>query len=98
MGMQQARSSFLFSLRSVAGSIFSLSPEYLAAKYQRAAMQQIMDMIGWVAGKEYDVLKAPVLYPDHVINDKKVFGNWLVIAKVRSPKQLKRVFANFRVV
>lgn len=58
-------------------------------------MQQIMDMIGWVAGKEYDVFKAPVLYPDQVINDKKVFGNWLVIAKVRSLKQLKRVFANF---
>jgi len=95
MGMQQARSSFFFSLRSVAGSIFNLSPEYLTAKYQRAAMQQIMDMIGWAAGKEYDVFKAPVLYPDQVINDKKVFGNWLVIAKVKSPKQLKGVFANF---
>ncbi|KAG1829440.1 hypothetical protein EV424DRAFT_1535769 [Suillus variegatus] len=45
--------------------------------------KQIMDMIGWVAGKgkDFDVLKAPIIYPDLKVSAKKVFGNWLMIAK-----------------
>lgn len=83
--MQRVRSSYHYALRSVAGSIFDMPPHYFAASCDRASIQQIMDMIGWVAGKgkEFDVLKAPIIYPDLMVNPKKAFGNWLVIAKVR---------------
>jgi len=69
----------------VAGSIFNMPPHYFAASYDRASIPQIMDMIGLVAGKgkEFDVLRAPIIYPDLTVNTKKAFGNWLVIAKVR---------------
>ncbi|KAG2078673.1 hypothetical protein BDR04DRAFT_1147368 [Suillus decipiens] len=38
----------------------------------------------WEAGKGkvYDIFKAPILYPNHVVNEKKCFKNWIVIAKV----------------
>jgi hypothetical protein len=83
--MQRVRSSYHHALRSVAGSIFNMSPEYFSASYDRMSNQQIMDMIGWVAGKgkDFDVLKAPIIYPDLKISAKKVFGNWFMIAKVR---------------
>ncbi|KAG2138254.1 hypothetical protein BD769DRAFT_1384774 [Suillus cothurnatus] len=69
--------------RSVAGSIFNMAPEYFSASYDRMSNQQIMDMIGWVAGKgkDFDVLNAPIIYPDLKVNAKKVFGNWFMIAK-----------------
>ncbi|KAG1772857.1 hypothetical protein EV702DRAFT_935104, partial [Suillus placidus] len=78
------RSSFFNGLRTVSGSIFNMSPEYFVARYDRASVQQITDMIGWEAGKgkTFDVFKAPVLYPDNIVNEKKIFRNWLVIAKV----------------
>ncbi|KAG1857470.1 hypothetical protein F4604DRAFT_1931423 [Suillus subluteus] len=83
-GMQQARSSFFNGLRTVSGSIFNMSPEYFVARYDRASVQQITDMIGWEAGKgkTFDVFKAPVLYPDNIVNEKKIFRDWLMIAKV----------------
>ncbi|KAG1802196.1 uncharacterized protein HD556DRAFT_1304359 [Suillus plorans] len=82
-GMQQARSSFFNGLRTVSGSIFNMSPEYFVARYDRASVQQITDMIGWEAGKgkTFDVFKAPVLYPDNIVNEKKIFRAWLMIAK-----------------
>ncbi|KAG1799772.1 uncharacterized protein HD556DRAFT_1210847, partial [Suillus plorans] len=77
------RSSYHYALRSVAGSIFNMAPEYFSASYDRMSNQQIMDMIGWVAGKgkDFDVLNAPIIYPDLKVNAKKVFGNWFMIAK-----------------
>lgn len=83
--MQQARSSFFNGLRTVSGSIFNMSPEYFVARYDRASVQQITDMIGWEAGKgkTFDVFKAPVLYPDNIVNEKKIFRDWLMIAKVK---------------
>ncbi|KAG2082175.1 uncharacterized protein F5147DRAFT_660560 [Suillus discolor] len=82
-GMQQARSSFFNGLCTVSGSIFNMSPEYFVARYDRASIQQITDMIGWEAGKgkTFDVFKAPVLYPDNIVNEKKIFRNWLIITK-----------------
>ncbi|KAG1788982.1 uncharacterized protein HD556DRAFT_1495893 [Suillus plorans] len=83
-GMQQARSSFFNGLRTVSGSIFNMSPEYFVARYDCASVQKITDMIGWEAGKgkTFDVFKAPVLYPDNIVNEKKIFRAWLMIAKV----------------
>ncbi|KAG1785855.1 uncharacterized protein HD556DRAFT_1450296 [Suillus plorans] len=83
-GMQQARSSFLNSLRTVAGGIFNMPNEYFVSKYDRTSLRQVTDLIGWEAGKGkmYDIFKAPILYPDHVVNEKKIFKNWIVIAKV----------------
>ncbi|KAG2104266.1 hypothetical protein BD769DRAFT_1367146 [Suillus cothurnatus] len=82
--MQQACSSFLNSLRTVAGGIFNMPNEFFVSKYDRTSLPQVTDLIGWEAGKGkmYDIFKAPILYPDHVVNEKKVFKNWLVIAKV----------------
>ncbi|KAG2109190.1 hypothetical protein BD769DRAFT_1337437, partial [Suillus cothurnatus] len=67
------RSSYHYVLRSVAGSIFNMAPEYFSASYDRMSNQQIMDMIGWVAGKgkDFDVLNAPIIYPDLKVNAKK---------------------------
>lgn len=61
------------------------SPNF-AASFDRAAVQQMTDAIGWVAGKgkEFNILNAPIIYPNLKVNAKKVFGNWLVIAKVGS--------------
>ncbi|KAG2092953.1 uncharacterized protein F5147DRAFT_779514 [Suillus discolor] len=83
-GMQQARSSFINGLRSVAGSIFNMPNEYFMSKYDCISVLQVTDLIGWEAGKGkvYDVFKAPILYPDNVINVKRAFKNWLVIAKI----------------
>ncbi|KAG2105185.1 hypothetical protein BD769DRAFT_1393339 [Suillus cothurnatus] len=83
-GMQQAHSSFLNSLRTVAGGIFNMPNEFFISKYDRTSLPQVTNLIGWEAGKGkmYDIFKAPILYPDHVVNEKKVFKNWLVIAKV----------------
>ncbi|KAG2039872.1 hypothetical protein BDR03DRAFT_980504 [Suillus americanus] len=83
-GMQQAQSSFFNGLRTIAGSIFNMSPEYFVAKYDRASVQPIMDMIGWEVGKgkTFDIFKAPVLYPSNIVNERKIFRNWLTIAKV----------------
>ncbi|OJA09081.1 hypothetical protein AZE42_11097 [Rhizopogon vesiculosus] len=60
-----------------------MSPDYFSASYDRMSNQKIMVMIGWVAGKgkEFDVLNAPIIYPDLTVNAKKVFGNWFIIAK-----------------
>jgi hypothetical protein len=82
--MQRVRSSYHYALWSVAGSIFNMAPEYFSASYDMSN-QQIMDMIRWVAGKgkDFDVLNAPIIYPDLKVNAKKVFGNWFMIAKVR---------------
>lgn len=57
-----------------------------AASFDRAADKQMVDAIGWVAGKgkDFNVLDAPIIYPNLKVNAKKVFGNWLVIAKVGS--------------
>jgi hypothetical protein len=43
-------------------------------------------LIRWEAdkGKAYDIFKAPILYPNHIVNKKKIFRNWIVIAKVKS--------------
>lgn len=84
--MQQARSSFLNSLRTVAGGIFNMPNEFFVSKYDRTSLSQVTDLIGWEAGKgkAYDIFKAPILYPDHIVNEKKIFRNWIVIAKVRS--------------
>jgi len=59
--------------------------EYFMAKCDRASVQEVLDLIGWVSGKgkDYDVSKAPIFYPNRVVNMKKAFGNWLVLAKVR---------------
>ncbi|KAG1802713.1 uncharacterized protein HD556DRAFT_1437780 [Suillus plorans] len=38
-----------------------------------------MSVIG--KGKDFDVLKAPIIYPDLKVSAKKVFGNWFMIAK-----------------
>ncbi|KAG1784292.1 uncharacterized protein HD556DRAFT_1451951 [Suillus plorans] len=83
-GMQQARSSFLNSLRTVAGGIFNMPNEFFISKYDRTSLSQVTDLIGWEAGKgkAYDIFKAPILYPDHIVNEKKIFRNWIVIAKV----------------
>ncbi|KAG1808409.1 uncharacterized protein BJ212DRAFT_1303022 [Suillus subaureus] len=45
---------------------------------------QVTDLIRWEVGKGkvYDIFKALILYPDHVVNEKKIFQNWIVIAKV----------------
>ncbi|KAG2124628.1 hypothetical protein DEU56DRAFT_711688, partial [Suillus clintonianus] len=77
------RSSYHYALQSVAGSIFNMSPKYFSVSYDRMSNQQIMDMIGWVAGKgkDFDVLKVPIIYPDLKVSVKKVFGNWFMIAK-----------------
>ncbi|KAG2111376.1 hypothetical protein BD769DRAFT_1642678 [Suillus cothurnatus] len=82
-GMQRVHSSYHYALQSVAGSIFNMAPEYFSASYDRMSNQQIMDMIGWVAGKgkDFDVLNTPIIYPDLKVNAKKVFGNWFMIAK-----------------
>ncbi|KAG1784518.1 uncharacterized protein HD556DRAFT_1198997, partial [Suillus plorans] len=82
-GMQQARSSFLNSLRTVAGGIFNMPNEFFVSKYDRTSLSQVTDLIGWEAGKgkAYDIFKAPILYPDHIVNEKKIFRNWIVIAK-----------------
>ncbi|KAG1861662.1 hypothetical protein F4604DRAFT_1929730 [Suillus subluteus] len=82
--MQQARSSFINGLRSVAGSIFNMPNEYFMLKYNRNSALQVTDLIGWEAGKGkvFDVFKAPILYPDNVVNEKRAFKNWLVLAKV----------------
>lgn len=84
--MQQARSSFINGLRSVAGSIFNMPNEYFMSKYDRKSVPQVTDLIGWEAGKgkAFDVFKAPILYPDTVVNEKRVFKNWLVLAKVKA--------------
>ncbi|KAG1905543.1 uncharacterized protein F5891DRAFT_934331, partial [Suillus fuscotomentosus] len=78
------RSSFLNSLRTVAGGIFNMPNEYFVSKYDRTSLRQVTDLIGWEAGKGkmYDIFKAPILYPDHIVNEKKIFKNWIVIAKV----------------
>ncbi|KAG1785937.1 uncharacterized protein HD556DRAFT_1194780, partial [Suillus plorans] len=78
------RSSFINGLRSVAGSIFNMPNEYFMSKYDRKSVPQVTDLIGWEAGKGkvFDVFKAPILYPDNVINEKRVFKNWMVLAKV----------------
>ncbi|KAG1903418.1 uncharacterized protein F5891DRAFT_907082, partial [Suillus fuscotomentosus] len=78
------RSSFINGLRTVAGSIFNMPNEYFMSKYDRTSVPQVTDLIGWEAGKGkvYDVFKAPILYPDNVINAKRAFKNWLVIAKI----------------
>ncbi|KAG2117610.1 hypothetical protein DEU56DRAFT_919012 [Suillus clintonianus] len=83
-GMQQARSSFLNSLRTVAGGIFDMPNEFFVSKYDRTSLPQVTGLIGWEAGKGnvYDIFKAPILYPDHIVNEKKIFRNWIVIAKV----------------
>lgn len=83
--MQQACSLFLNSLRSVAGGIFNMPNEFFVSKYDRNSLPQVTDLIGWEAGKgqAYDIFKVPILYPDHVVNEKKIFQNWIVIAKVR---------------
>ncbi|KAG1897927.1 uncharacterized protein F5891DRAFT_1191563 [Suillus fuscotomentosus] len=83
-GMQQARSSFLNSLRTIAGGIFNMPNEYFVSKYDHTSLRQVTDLIGWEAGKGkmYDIFKAPILYPDHIVNEKKIFKNWIVIAKV----------------
>jgi hypothetical protein len=87
--MQQARSSFLNGLRTVAGGIFNMPNEYFVSKYDRTSLPQVTDLIRWEVGKGkvYDIFKAPILYPDHVVNEKKCFKNWIVIAKVRSTHQ-----------
>ncbi|KAG2074145.1 hypothetical protein BDR04DRAFT_1115707 [Suillus decipiens] len=61
-----------------------MSPEYFVARYDCASVQQIMDIIGWEAGKgkTFDIFKPPVLYPDNIINKKKIFRAWLIIMKV----------------
>ncbi|KAG2130570.1 hypothetical protein BD769DRAFT_1386962 [Suillus cothurnatus] len=83
-GMQRVHSSYHYALWSVAGSIFNMAPKYFSASYDRMSNQQIMDMIGWVAGKgkDFDVLNAPIIYPDLKVNAKMVFGNWFMIAKL----------------
>ncbi|KAG1888362.1 hypothetical protein F4604DRAFT_1539204, partial [Suillus subluteus] len=77
-------SSFLNGLRTIAGGIFNMPNEYFVSKYNRTSLSQVTDLIGWEAGKGkvYDIFKAPILYPDHVVNEKKCFKNWIVIAKV----------------
>ncbi|KAG2038096.1 hypothetical protein BDR03DRAFT_1010256 [Suillus americanus] len=82
-GMQRVRSSYHYALQSVAGSIINMSPENFSVSYDHMSNQQIMDMIGWVAGKgkDFDVLKAPIIYPDLKVSAKKVFGNWFMIVK-----------------
>jgi ATP sulfurylase len=84
--MQQARSAFFNGLRSVSGSIFNMPSKYFVSKYDRASVKDITDLVGWTPGKgkEYDVLKAPVFYPDHAVNAKKIFSDWEVLAKVTS--------------
>ncbi|KIK36029.1 hypothetical protein CY34DRAFT_16658 [Suillus luteus UH-Slu-Lm8-n1] len=82
-GMQRVRSSYIYTLRSVAGSILEMPSQNFAASFDRAADKQMVDAIGWVAGKgkDFNVLDAPIIYPNLKVNAKKVFGNWLVIAK-----------------
>ncbi|KAG1826428.1 hypothetical protein EV424DRAFT_1297519, partial [Suillus variegatus] len=77
------RSSYIYTLRSVAGSILDMPSPNFAASFDRAAVQQMTDVIGWVAGKgkEFNILNAPIIYPNLKVNAKKVFRNWLVIAK-----------------
>ncbi|KAG2757675.1 hypothetical protein P692DRAFT_20639829, partial [Suillus brevipes Sb2] len=77
---------FLNSLRTIAGGIFNMPNEFFVSKYNRTSLSQVTDLIGWVAGKgkAYDIFKAPILYPDHIVNEKKIFRNWIVIAKIRS--------------
>ncbi|KAG1893166.1 uncharacterized protein F5891DRAFT_986156 [Suillus fuscotomentosus] len=91
-GMQQARSSFINGLCSVAGTILNMPNEYFMSKFDHNFVPQVTRLIRWETGKGkvYDVFKAPILYPDHVINEKKVFRNWLVFAMtifVLSPDQ-----------
>ncbi|KAG1856509.1 hypothetical protein C8R48DRAFT_775916 [Suillus tomentosus] len=82
-GMQRVRSSYIYTLRSVAGSILNMPSLNFAASFDRMAVQQMTDAIGWVAGKgkEFNILNAPIIYPNLKVNAKKVFGNWLMIAK-----------------
>jgi len=84
--MQQAQLSFINGLCSVAGSIFNMLNEYFVSKYNRKSVPQVTDLIGWEAGKGkvFNVFKAPILYSDNVVNEKRVFKNWLVLAKVRA--------------
>ncbi|KAG2137899.1 uncharacterized protein EDB93DRAFT_1253553 [Suillus bovinus] len=65
-GMQRVCSSYHYALWTVAGSIFNMSPKYFSALYDHMSNQQIMDMIRWVAGKgkDFNVLKAPIIYRD----------------------------------
>ncbi|KAG0698763.1 hypothetical protein DFH29DRAFT_877760 [Suillus ampliporus] len=58
--------------------------EYFISKYDHTSLPQVTDLIRWEAGKGkvYDIFKAPILYPNHVMNEKKIFKNWIVIAKV----------------
>ncbi|KAG1838070.1 hypothetical protein F4604DRAFT_1998347 [Suillus subluteus] len=56
-------------------------------RYARKSTEKdalVTDLIGWEAGKGkvFDVFKAPILYPDNVVNEKRAFKNWLVLAKV----------------
>ncbi|KAG2108140.1 hypothetical protein BD769DRAFT_1341590, partial [Suillus cothurnatus] len=78
------RSSFINGLWSVAGSIFNMPNKYFVSKYDRKSVPQVTDLIRWEAGKGkvFDVFKARILYPDNVVNEKRVFKNWLVLAKV----------------
>ncbi|KAG1732425.1 uncharacterized protein EDB91DRAFT_1058090 [Suillus paluster] len=89
--MQQAHSPFLNSLCTVAGGIFNMPNEFFISKYDHTSLPQVTDLIGWEAGKgkAYDIFKAPILYPAHVMNEKKIFRNWTVIAKVSSCFVLK---------
>jgi hypothetical protein len=87
--MQQAHSLFLNSLCTIAGGIFNMPNKFFISKYDCTSRPQVMDLIRWEAGKGkmYDIFKVPILYPDHVVNEKKVFKNWLVIAKVKPTHQ-----------
>jgi len=96
--MQRVHSSYHYVLQSVAGSIFNMAPKYFSASYDRMSNQQIMDMIGWVAGKgkDFDVLNAPIIYPDLKVNAKKVFGNWFMIVKVQCSWQTyQTIYSSF---
>ncbi|KAG2153801.1 uncharacterized protein EDB93DRAFT_1248698 [Suillus bovinus] len=50
---------FLNSLHSVAGGIFNMPNEFFVSKYDRNSLPQVMDLIGWEAGKgqAYDIFK-----------------------------------------
>ncbi|KAG1790860.1 uncharacterized protein HD556DRAFT_1241668, partial [Suillus plorans] len=81
-GMQQARSSFLNSLRTVAGGIFNMPNEFFVSNTTELPSHRSQtDRMGSRQGKAYDIFKAPILYPDHIVNEKKIFRNWIVIAK-----------------
>ncbi|KAG2155364.1 uncharacterized protein EDB93DRAFT_1247847 [Suillus bovinus] len=73
-GMQRVCSSHIYTLRSVAGSILEMPSQNFAALFDCTADEQMVDAIEWVAekGKDFNVLDAPIIYPNLKVNAKKI--------------------------